>query len=88
MQSNNSISSGFNFGSIEPPDGMSLIDLGTSSRYPRNSQTIVVDTNSKRDYDYYIIVEVEMTKTSWAKKFYSIADAAPEDPSSSPMFRI
>ena len=52
---------------------MSLV-LGANhvcDRRPCTNQTIRVDTSGKRTYEYYVIVETKLTKTSWADYLYS-----------------
>ena len=52
---------------------MSLV-LGANhvcDRRPCTNQTIRVETSGVRTYEYYIIVETKLTKTTWADYLYS-----------------
>jgi hypothetical protein len=85
---NNSIANGFDFTSIQSPDSMVLTDAPSTTRLPFNRQTIQVNTDCARDYYYLIIIEVKLTKTTWAEYIYSVADADPDDGSSNSLFQI
>jgi len=47
-------------------------DLSTE-RMPQARQTIKVDTSCERTYKYYIIIETQLTTTTWADYIYTLS---------------
>ena len=61
--------------SIEAPDSLWLTDDLSTDRQPNVRQTIQFNTDCTREYEYYILIEVQLTKTTWAEYVYTFADA-------------
>jgi len=70
---NNTIGSMYDFTSVEPPVGMTLLASETDKRLPATRKTIQVDTDYERDYTYNIMIELKLTKTTWADYLYSFS---------------
>ena len=73
---NNTIGSMYDFTSVEPPVGMSLLDTTITTDYDRlpvTKRKISVDTDYERSYSYNIMIEMKLTKTTWADYLYSFS---------------
>lgn len=63
----------YDFTSIEAPEGMVLTSALTNARLPATRKTIQVDTVVPRTYTYNIMIELKLTKTTWADYLYSFS---------------
>jgi hypothetical protein len=73
---NNTIGSMYDFTSVEAPVGMSLLDTTITTVYDRlpvTKRKISVDTDYERSYSYNIMIELKLTKTTWADYLYSFS---------------
>lgn len=73
---NNTIGSMYDFTSVEAPVGMSLLDTTTTTdhdRLPVTKRKVDVDTDYVRSYTYNIMIELKLTKTTWADYLYSFS---------------
>jgi hypothetical protein len=61
------------FTSIEAPEGMILTTATTNVRLPATRKTIQVDTGYERSYTYNIMIELKLSKTTWAEYLYSFS---------------
>ena len=73
---NNTIGSMYDFTSVQAPVGMSLLDTSITTifdRLPVTKRKISVDTDYERSYSYNIMIELKLTKTTWADYLYSFS---------------
>jgi hypothetical protein len=70
---NNTIGSMVDFTTIRPPTGMTLLSTTTNARLPATRKTISVNTDYPRTYTYNIMIELKLTKTTWAEYLYSFS---------------